>query len=261
MLAAELRGEPYSKAEHRRRLQALLIGRTEQAVEFKHANVSAVLNELGYPYIDGYKPRRNYQDLLRDVIIERLDHASDVRVAADALVESPVLIAPTIADILAIRVSPPIRERRTPVARDPKLGLAPIADYAERDQRSRSLGKLGEDLVMRYEHERLWKAGKKTWADKVEQVSVTRGDRVGYDIHSFEEDGTPRLIEVKTTRLAAMTPFFATRNEVRISDDNAEEYHLYRVYQFTREPRLFVLSGSLRDTCELDPANYIARIA
>ena len=54
MLKAELRGEPYSKAEHRRALVKLLDKRSEQSVEFKHANISAVLIELGIPYISGY---------------------------------------------------------------------------------------------------------------------------------------------------------------------------------------------------------------
>jgi hypothetical protein len=51
MLAMELRGEPYNKAEHNRHLQKLLNNRTKAAVELKHQNISAVLIELGYPYI------------------------------------------------------------------------------------------------------------------------------------------------------------------------------------------------------------------
>ena len=61
MLRAELAGEPYSKAEHNRALQPLLDGRSKSSVEFKHQNISAVLVGMGLPYIDGYKPARNYQ--------------------------------------------------------------------------------------------------------------------------------------------------------------------------------------------------------
>jgi hypothetical protein len=60
MLRKELRGERYSKAEHRRALSPELRGRSDGAIEFKHANVSAVLDGFGLPYIDGYKPRGNY---------------------------------------------------------------------------------------------------------------------------------------------------------------------------------------------------------
>lgn len=47
MLRAELAGEVYSKTAHRRALAPLLSGRSDGSIEFKHANISAVL--LGYP--------------------------------------------------------------------------------------------------------------------------------------------------------------------------------------------------------------------
>lgn len=72
MLAMELRGEAFNKAEHNRALGQMLDNRTRGSIERKHQNISAVLIEAGYPYIDGYKPLGNYQDLLRAVVVERL---------------------------------------------------------------------------------------------------------------------------------------------------------------------------------------------
>src|SRR5690242_3319336 len=73
MLGKELRGEPYNKAEHNRQLQRLVPERTRGSIEKKHQNISAVLIELGYPYIDGYKPLSNFQrSLLPQVVEERL---------------------------------------------------------------------------------------------------------------------------------------------------------------------------------------------
>ncbi len=43
MLASELASVPYSKTAHRQHLIQSLNNRTEQSVEFKHANISAVL--------------------------------------------------------------------------------------------------------------------------------------------------------------------------------------------------------------------------
>lgn len=40
-------------------------GRSKSSVELKHQNISAVLDALGLPYINGYKPRGNSQLLLR----------------------------------------------------------------------------------------------------------------------------------------------------------------------------------------------------
>jgi hypothetical protein len=64
MLEAELNRENYKKSDHRNALIPLLDGRSKGSVAFKHQNVSSVLVELGLPYIDGYKPRGNYQSLL-----------------------------------------------------------------------------------------------------------------------------------------------------------------------------------------------------
>src|ERR1700720_2783690 len=63
MLAEDLSGRPYIKSRHSEVLMAQ-IGRTHRSVEFKHQNISAVLDELGMPWIPGYKPKRNYQNAI-----------------------------------------------------------------------------------------------------------------------------------------------------------------------------------------------------
>ena len=89
MLELELRGEPYNKKDHNRRLQSILHGRSAGAIEFKHANISAVLIELGFPYMDRYKPRANYQELLKDEVSTRLERDARLNSAAEELVEAP----------------------------------------------------------------------------------------------------------------------------------------------------------------------------
>jgi hypothetical protein len=56
MLQAELAGAPYNKADHNRDLRPLLNNRSKSSVELKHRNISAVLVQMGLPYIDGYLP-------------------------------------------------------------------------------------------------------------------------------------------------------------------------------------------------------------
>jgi hypothetical protein len=70
MLAQELVGRDYVKAEHRRALLPRLDRRSEGSIEMKHCNISAVLDHMGLPYIDGYKPRKNLQDALRAAVAE-----------------------------------------------------------------------------------------------------------------------------------------------------------------------------------------------
>src|SRR5277367_5362000 len=77
MLAADLSGQPYVKARHSAALMAQ-IGRTHRSVEFKHQNISAVLDELGMPWIPGYKPKRNHQAAIFDAIARYLTARPEV---------------------------------------------------------------------------------------------------------------------------------------------------------------------------------------
>lgn len=74
MLAQELRGEPYNKAAHRRALMPKLSGRSDGSIERKHQNISAVLQEQGRPFIQGYKPLGNYQDKRRESVLAQLEN-------------------------------------------------------------------------------------------------------------------------------------------------------------------------------------------
>ena len=77
MLDAELSRRAYVKTKHSAALMER-IGRTHRSVEFKHQNISAVLNELGLPRIPGYKPKRNYQGAILNAIDRYLSTHEDV---------------------------------------------------------------------------------------------------------------------------------------------------------------------------------------
>jgi hypothetical protein len=260
MLEMELRGERFNKAEHNRNLQNVLNRRTKGAIEKKHQNISAVLIELGYPYIDGYKPLPNYQGLLYGAVEDRLLNAVGLHRAAAAAVEKTVEQPPVINDVLTILVSPPHREEDKPRLYDrvPPIRKSVRRNYLEMESRNQTLGLAGEKLVLDFEHERLWRAGKKDLADRIEHIAQSKGDHLGFDILSFETNGRERLIEVKTTRFGELTPFFASKNEVAVSEIREAEWQLYRLFSFVREPKLFVLPGSLRNTCSLDPIQFAA---
>lgn len=263
MLQQEMKGLAVNKAAHNRSLQALLRARSRGAIEFKHQNISAILLELGYPYVSGYKPRRNYQDLLRAVVMERLASQQLQRTAFDA-VEAPVDMMPEVPDILSLLVAPPApAERRAKYTgvHEPRMSANTFVNWLERESRNRSLAAAGEKLALDYEHRRLWKARRRELAERIDHVAVTRGDGLGYDILSFESNGAQRLIEVKTTSFGPMTPFFASRNEVAVSEERAAEYHIYRLFCFRTEPRMFHLHGSLKATCNLEPVQYAATVA
>ena len=101
MFWSEVCGREYNKTAHRKRLSKLLRGRTDGAIERKHQNISAVLIDLEFVYIPGYKPSRNYQQLLVAPVAHRLANSYEL-VAA---VRSQALAAAWRADFQSRGVS------------------------------------------------------------------------------------------------------------------------------------------------------------
>lgn len=253
-------GNRLNKAAHNRHLQATLVERSRAAIELKHQNISAVLVEAGLDYLDGYLPAYNYQRLLGEVVLEQLDTSPQIRALIQRVVREDAVEEPDATRRLALvdtprRLTQAVRERyeRTPRPR--------VLDFDAIEAANRSLGLAGELAALEYEHRRLWQSGHRVLAERVEHVSATRGDGLGYDILSFEASGVERLIEVKTTRRAELTPFHVSRNEVDVSLANSDRYHLYRVFRFSREPRMFIMRGALASNLILTPTSYRAEVA
>ena len=260
MLAADLSGVPYNKAAHRRTLVQSLSRRSEQSIEFKHANISAVLIELGFPYISGYKPRSNYQGLLYEIVTDRLASDAELQRVAAADADRPIVV-PEVDDILGVLTTPPSAQRREQAATERRLPhRAYSVNYLEREARNRSLGVAGELFVINFERARLISADEERLAGKIEHISRKQGDGAGFDILSFDESGAERLIEVKTTKYGRETPFFVSRNEVAVSESRATNYRLYRLFGFCEEPRMFTLAGALSLTCRLSAESYLATV-
>lgn len=258
MLTQELAGQTYNKTTHRKALAAKLNSRSDGSIERKHQNISAVLIELGCPYISGYKPLPNYQRLLFEVVSAHLaqDKAFD-RAALGAVEQQFVPLLG--GDLVHLLEEPPKLELH---ADRPAYRAARIAvqrDYIAREAANRSLGEAGESLAVAYERDRLRRAGQRRLSERVEHVARDKGDGLGYDVLSYEVSGEPRFIEVKTTTFGKNTPFYISRNEVEFSDEAGSQFRLYRIFEFRRQPRMFALEGPVKNKCVLDPLTYIAR--
>ena len=263
MLSLESQGEPYDKKAHNRRLRAKLDSRSSGAVEFKHQNISAVLEEMGLPYISGYKPRRNVQKLLRKVVEARAPSLPR-QLTVDIATPQQLVV---LDDVLGILVP---RPDRAVVVRDEvrdgegaydvtRGGAVAGFDFVRQEAKNQSLGDAGETLVLSYERARLRHAGKDHLAHNVEHVAKTQGDHAGYDIRSYDDTGRDRFVEVKTTRYGQRTPFYISANELSFSKANAHAYHLYRVFDYREHPKLFTLPGDVAGHVRLNPVNYRAR--
>lgn len=258
MLTMELTGQAYNKSEHRRALHQLLPGRSEGAIEFKHGNISAVMIELGYPYIRGYQPRKNFQrQALFDEVTRQIAARPQLEDAAMKAVELPAEM-PLMERFDGVRVEPPPLELKVREPDAYRPSVLSQRDYLAREARNQSLGRAGEEFVVHYERWRLIQRGHERLADRVEHTSNVRGDGAGYDVLSFEEDGRERFIEVKTTAYAKETPFFISDGELTFANAHQLEFRLYRVFEFRRAPRMFELRGRPDRHCRLDPTTYRA---
>jgi hypothetical protein len=250
MLRAELSQQPYVKSHHSAVLMKQ-IGRTHRSVEFKHQNISAVLEEMGLPWIMGYKPKRNYQASIFGAIDRYLSSNGDV--VYEQL--PPKML--TVSDDSGLFVNAP--GLQPPSDRPWQLErLVQKFDPVERDLRNRSLGRAGEEFVLEVEKKRLEKFQRLDLLKKVRWISAEDGDGAGYDILSFEPDGRERMIEVKTTNGAARTPFFLSENERQRASASAESWRLYRVHSFAQKPRIFKIIPPLNEMLHLRPDTWRA---
>ena len=255
MLKDDLAGRPYSKAEHNRALQPLLNDRSRGSVEFKHQNISAVLKCLGEPWIGGYKPLFNFQMPLADAVARWL--ARDpawMAVGGSAIGRRDVRETGP----LWIEPAPTLRNHPPPEELEQTLRIAQKFDVPGRDARNRALGKAGEARVLEHERAILLGEGRSDLAEAVRWVAEEDGDGLGYDIASFDPDGRPRLIEVKTTNGWERTPFHITANELSVADENRDTWRLMRLHNFARDPKAFEIAPPLDRNLELTPTSFRA---
>ena len=129
-------------------------------------------------------------------------------------------------------------------------------NYIALEQANRVVGRTGESIALEYERWRLIQAGKESLVDKIEWVSETRGDGLGYDILSRNTNGTDRYIEVKSTKLTKQAPFYFSALEYDFSKRNRSNFYLYRVYNLKTDPKLFIAGGAYDDYCNLRATQF-----
>ncbi len=257
MLLKESMGHDYVKADYRRALKPKLDDRSDSALEYKHQNISAVLMELGLPYVEGYKPASNYQKALQDAINAYLrDKPGIIPKLLDAAASS----VPRLDSIPSLKevASPEKLDWSKPPQVQEKTPPYSQINYLTREAENRRLGQLGEQAVLTYEKHRLTNAKRIDLAKQVEWAAQVIGDRAGYDIQSFNLAGEPLYIEVKTTKHGISFPFFITASELTFSENHVDTYCLYRVFSFRMRPRLYIKCGSVSSAFRLRPQLYQA---
>lgn len=260
MLTQELAGQPYVKA-HRRQELVEKFGRSQDAYELKFANISAVLRDMHCLYIKGYKPLGNFQHSLADEVRSQLYEQSNRYKHGKLLGMMQTSVSAQAAERMDIAWTTSKMPDRVLVEYG---GMAHRqggvhTDYVALEAANTSLGVAGELAVLERERTRLREGGRADLADQVEHVSQTKGDGLGYDIKSYDLHEHERHIEVKTTRRDINWPMIVSRNEVRVSREQPQNYVLARVYQFAaKKIGLYELSGDINVTCDLEPITFEA---
>jgi len=226
------------------------IDRSNGSIEFKHHNISAVLQQLDLPWINGYKPRAHFQKSIVNAI-ERylLKHPA---------AQHPEALAQVFAERPQLFVEPPpqleLKKDRPEIVQR----LVRKFNPAERDFLNRQLGYKGEEMIFKFEQQRLKQIDRPDLAKKVRWISQEEGDGAGYDILSFDRKGSERFLEVKTRVGSQTAPFYLTRNELSFSKERPQEFRICRLYDFSKIPRMFELAPPLDKFVHLEPLSFEA---
>ena len=235
MLSAEIRRVSYDKTWHRKTLMGQ-IDRSNGSIEFKHHNISAVLQQLDLPWINGYE-----RYLLKYPV------AQHPEALAQIFAERPQLFVEPAPLLEAKKERPEIVQR-----------LVRKFNPAERDFLNRQLGHNGEEMVFKFEQQRLKQIDRSDLARKVRWISQEEGDGAGYDVLSFDQKGSERFLEVKTTVGSQTAPFYLTRNELSFSKERPKEFRICRLYDFSKIPKMFELAPPLDKLVHLEPLSFEA---
>ncbi|PKL64976.1 MAG: hypothetical protein CVV32_05335 [Methanomicrobiales archaeon HGW-Methanomicrobiales-3] len=142
----------------------------------------------------------------------------------------------------------------------PKKFVGRKTDYITKNQKNTVIGDAGELAVIEIEKAILRKANAPSMIERIEHVAKTQGDGLGYDIQSVTPDGKIKYIEVKTTTSGKSEPFILSETEFTCSQENAEKYYLYRLYDFDKTKTLikyFVIEGDLTHQTSRKPIQFI----
>jgi hypothetical protein len=252
MFAKVRAGEQVNKTQAYRDLSQI-VGKGHKAVEFKFQNISHVMELLGYPWLPGLKPLSNIQTSLLPAVERALD------LGQSQFLLEPQAAKPGLEDASQLYLGPPPVGPTQP-ANEGLRRLIRKFDPAARDASNKRLGDAGEEYVFKRERAFLRLQGRDDLSRKVQWTAKELGDGAGYDIHSFDLDGTDRLIEVKTTVGNNRTPFFLSENERLFAEERPDAFRLFRLHDFYTEPGAFELAPPLTDHVLLKPTAYRASL-
>jgi hypothetical protein len=123
-------------------------------------------------------------------------------------------------------------------------------------------GDLGEMFVYDLEKNYLTKVGRSDLAEKVRHVA-SEGDGHGYDIQSFNKDGSKKFIEVKATNSSTGSSFNISKNEFSFLQNNLSSAVVYHVHNVNNERETTVVvypAGEVLNSPNISPSGYVVKM-
>ncbi|WP_148552134.1 DUF3883 domain-containing protein [Paraclostridium bifermentans] len=196
----------------------------------------------------------DYEEIISEENIEKIDNST---------------VNISVSDIEGIFVEAPKKECEREHSNKSRQSKGIKTDYIKKAKSDKKLGEEGELFVIKVEKARLENLGVKNYEDKIEHVSLTKGDGLGYDIKSIDIDEFGNevtiYIEVKTTTNKSIKhPFFISKKEIEVSKEktcNGERYLIYRVYDFDiniGKGKIYIEEGSVLENFNCTPEVYKA---
>lgn len=102
------------------------------------------------------------------------------------------------------------------------------------------------DFALAWETARLWGSGQRELATRMERAQRDGIGGEGWDILSFEPDGSPRTIIVKATRFGCRQPFLFCAMELEIARDPERSTYVYRLFDALTAPRFCIVQSRLQ---------------
>lgn len=164
-------------------------------------------------------------------------------------------VVPDITDFSGVLVSIPKKVAIVSQANATSSKKKKKIDYIKRAKANTLVGSSGEEFAVKFEKWRL--RNNPDLASKVEHVSKN-DDSLGYDIVSFETDGSPRYLEIKSTLGSIDSMFYISSNELSVADSLGEKYIVLRVAQLGSAPICCEIRHPFDDKLALTPSTYMA---
>ncbi|NCT55020.1 DUF3883 domain-containing protein, partial [Candidatus Falkowbacteria bacterium] len=113
--------------------------------------------------------------------------------------------------------------------------------FLDKQKKNDEIGKKGEKFVLDEERKRLKKLNINSHGKEPKNMSNTNA---GYDILSYNKDGSDRYIEVKSSTSKKLTSFFITEHELEIAKNYRENYYIYIVTDVSgKKPKIRIINN------------------